>query len=86
MKKLTKQLNHYIPLVGMLLAATLGAVHFAQDRIFQATLAIAAAVSYVVWGIVHHQLHHDLDVSTFVEYVAIAALGLLIVLSLIFRY
>ena len=48
-------------------------------------VSIATAVAYVAWGIVHHLLHKDLHIETVVEYVAIAALGLIILFSLVIR-
>ena len=86
LKETSNRINHYIPLIGILLAGTLGFIHFSHDRMFQATLAIAVAVSYVVWGIVHHRLHHDLTISVLIEYFVLASLGLLILLSIVFPY
>lgn len=36
---------------------------------------------YVLWGIVHHSLHHDISSKIVIEYVLFAALGVLLVLS-----
>jgi len=84
MRKLSKELNHYIPLIGVVLAGTLGILLFSYDQAFQAILASVVAICYVLWGLVHHQLHDDLEFNVFVEYVAIASIGLMIVLSVIF--
>lgn len=85
-KTLSRHLNHYIPLFGIILAGGLGIVHFSYDQMFQAMLAIAVAVSYVFWGMIHHHLHHDLTVSVFTEYFLLGVLGVLISLSFIFRF
>lgn len=84
-KKVAEHINHYIPLVGIMLAGALGIIHFSYDRLFQASLAVAVAFSYFVWGVIHHYLHQDLDFSVLVEYFALAALGLMVILSLLFR-
>lgn len=85
-KKITRHMNHYLPLLGIAIAGALGMIYFSYDKVFQASIAIAAAVSYVAWGAVHHYIHEDLDIAILFEYFIIAVLGLLIILSLIFNY
>lgn len=80
-----KHLPHYILLFGILLAGFAGLILFSYDRNFQIVVAISTAIAYVAWGVVHHFLHRDLHIETFVEYVAIALLGLIIIFSLIIR-
>lgn len=84
MRNISKEFNHYIPLVGVILAGTLGMLLFSYDQIFQAIMATVVAFCYVLWGMVHHHLHSDLEFNVFVEYLAIASIGLMIVLSVIF--
>lgn len=83
MKRITKHFSHYFPLIGILSAGLLGIYLFSYDRVFQVAISISVAVSYVVWGIVHHFIHKDLYLEVVVEYFAIAALGLVVVLSMI---
>jgi len=83
MKHHAKHLPHYLSLLGILGAGVAGFWLFSYDRLFQIAVAIAVAVSYVIWGIVHHSIHDDLDIAVVVEYVLIASLGLVIVFSLI---
>lgn len=85
MKKIAKHLIHYLPLVGVLLAGILAFWFFSYNRAFQTVIAVAMAVFYVIWGVVHHAIHKDLHLSTVVEYIVIASLGLIIIFSLIFR-
>lgn len=47
--------------------------------------AIAVAVAYVTWGIIHHFIHRDLYLAVVIEYLAVASLGLVIIFSLILR-
>lgn len=58
---------------------------FPHDRALQVSVASAVAVSYVSWGIIHHWLHEDLYPEVIIEYILVAILGLVAVLSLIFR-
>lgn len=85
MKNITKHLLHYLPLIGGLLAGSLAFWSFSYNRAFQIVIAVAMTVFYVIWGVVHHAIHKDLHLSTVVEYIVIASLGLIIIFSLIFR-
>lgn len=77
--------NHYLPLFGILFAGAFGFFLFSFDRIFQAALAIATAVGYVTWGVIHHKIHDDLYPEVIVEYICFALLGLIILFSVVFR-
>jgi hypothetical protein len=80
-----KHLPHYISLIGILAAGLLGFYVFSYDRLFQIGIAVALALSYISWGIVHHFVHKDICFAVVLEYVAVAILGLVAVLSLIYR-
>ena len=85
MRKLTRDIQHYLPLVGIVVAGLVGFVIFGYDRNFQAVISVAVAISYVVWGLVHHHIHKDLHASVILEYMAIAIVGLVAVFSVLFR-
>lgn len=85
MRYLFRHLSHYLPLTGILLAGVLGFIWFSYDRTFQLAVAIATAVAYVVWALVHHHIHRDLHLAVVIEYIAIASLGVVILFTLIFR-
>ena len=78
-------LPHYLTLFGILFAGLLGFFVFSYDRVFQVIITIAVAVSYVFWGITHHLIHKDFQISIVIEYLLVASLGLVVVFSLIFR-
>ena len=67
------------------MAGLIGFWYFGYDRMFQMAVAVALAVSYVVWGVVHHYIHKDLYLSVVIEYIVVATLGLVLVFSLVFR-
>jgi len=85
MKAFTKHLPHYLSLFGILFAAFAGLVMFSYDKYFQLSVAVAASAAYVAWGVVHHILHKDFHFEIFLEYLAVAILGLTIIFSLIIR-
>ncbi len=84
MRAFSKHLVHYIPLIGIFLAGIIGFWLFSYDRKLQIAVSVAVSISYVVWGIVHHILHKDLYWEVFFEYVMMAAVGLIILASVIF--
>ena len=85
LKKLSKLLPHYLSLIGVFAAAFLAFYYFSYDRFFLIGISIAVAAAYVSWGIIHHLIHKDLYFTVVIEYIAVSILGLIIVLSLIFR-
>lgn len=85
MKKYLKHLPHYISLIGILFVAFLAFLFFSYDKFFLVGVTIAVASAYLSWGIIHHLIHKDLSFSVALEYFAVSVLGVVIVLSLIFR-
>ena len=85
MKKILKHLPHYLSLAGILVAGIVGFMVFSYDRSFQIAVAIGLSLAYVAWGVIHHAIHRDLYLSVVVEYIVVASLGLVVMLSLIFR-
>ena len=85
MKKIIKDIRHYTSLF-LVFAVGLGAfLSLSYNRFFQILIVIFMAIAYVVWGVVHHKMHKDYDLSVLVEYLVMAILGLVIVFSLIIR-
>ncbi len=85
MKRILRDLPHYVILFSIFVTAIAIFMFFPNDRILQVAVASATAISYVIWGVVHHMLHEDLYPEVVIEYTLIAILGLVVVLSLIFR-
>ena len=85
MKKFIKDLPHYLSLAGILAAGIIGFMVFSYERVFLIAVAIGLALAYVAWGIIHHAIHRDLYLSVVVEYIVVASLGLVVILSLIFQ-
>lgn len=83
MKTLTKQTSHYLVLTGIVAFAFWGIVKFSYDPVFQTATVLALAVSYVTWGMVHHWLHQNLNLKITSEYIFLALLATVILLSII---
>ncbi len=80
-----EHLPHYLPLIGIFSAGLLAFWIFSYDRQFQAGVAVSLAISHVIWGIVHHHIHKDLTWGVVLEYLAVAAFGLSVIFTVIFR-
>lgn len=83
MYKFIQHIPYYTPLVGILGASMVGFFAFSFDRQFQIGLLVAAAISFVIWGIVYHTIHRDLAVAIVLEYILFAALGVVAVISVL---
>ncbi len=85
MKSFVRDLPHYMLLIGILFAGFVGLILFSYDRNFQIAVALATGISYVSWGLIHHHIHRDLHFEVFMEYLAVAILGTVILFSLILQ-
>lgn len=85
MKKSTKDLIHYFPLFAILVIGFIAFWLFSYDRLLETATAVSVAVSYFMWGVIHHHIRSELHILIVLEYLVVALLGLVIVLSLIFR-
>ena len=80
-----KHISHYVSLIAIFIAGLVGFYVFSYDKYFQIAIASALSASYVSWGVIHHGAHKDICWSIILEYVAVSVLGLIMVLTLIFR-
>lgn len=80
-----KHIPHYISLIAILIAGLVGFYIFSYDSYFQVAIAVALSVSYISWGIIHHAAHKDICWTIIFEYIAVSILGLVMILTLIFR-
>lgn len=85
MRNFGKHLPHYFTLFGLLVFSIIGFLIFSYDRNFQTAIAIAVSFGYFVWGMVHHTTHRDLNLKIVIEYLSISIIGLVVILSLIYR-
>ena len=85
MKEIAKDFPHYAVLIGMFAFGFVGFLAFSYDLNFEYALAVALALGYFTWGVVHHAIHKDLYVSVVLEYLMISLLGLVILLTILFR-
>jgi hypothetical protein len=79
MKK-RRDLEYYISLILILGFGLLFVFLAAPNKVLQLFLILITTLFYIVFGIIHHMINHDISIAIMLEYVIIGALGL----SLIF--
>jgi hypothetical protein len=81
-KKISEHAVYYISLVVMFSISFLLA-YSSSDRNLQIGVIVATTFFYVLWGIMHHLMNHDLHAKIVLEYVLIGAFGLTIIFFLL---
>lgn len=71
---------YYISLLLLLVLGFGGALFAGGQKNIQIILIILAAILYCVWGVMHHVIHHSFSIKIMLEYIAIAALGVSLVI------
>lgn len=74
-----KHVVHYSGLIFLMLLGVGVSIITFYNRQLQMIAVLCTVVLYVLWGILHHHLHHDLSSKIVVEYVLIGALGMVVV-------
>ena len=75
-KKFKKHVGYYISLI-LILSLGLVAILLASPNIkMQAVMVFMTVFFYVLWGMLHHLINHELTPRIMIEYVLIGALGM----------
>jgi hypothetical protein len=82
LKRISEHIIYYISLIAILTLSFLLA-YSSSDRNFQIGIVIAATFFYVLWGIIHHLMSHDLHAKIVIEYILIGGFGLTIIFFLL---
>lgn len=82
LKRISEHAIYYVVLIIMLSLSFLLA-YTSSDRGFQIGTVVAVTFFYVLWGIMHHLMNHDLHAKIVIEYILIGALGLTIIFFLL---
>ncbi len=78
-----KHILYYVCLLALLVSAVLFTYANQSRQQIQMAIVVGLGIAYVAWGVVHHQLHHSLRAKIVLEYVAVAALGIAIILFIV---
>jgi len=68
--------NIYYLMLAVVFCLSFLLAYSSTDRIFQIGVIVATTFFYVLWGIMHHLLNHDLHLKIVVEYILIGGFGL----------
>lgn len=82
LKRISEHAIHYIVLLIILSLGFLLA-YSSSDKSFQIGVVVAITFFYVLWGIMHHLMNHDLHPKIVIEYILIGAFGLTIIYFLL---
>ncbi len=74
---------YYISVFLILFVGLLAVMRFSGNIRLQAVIVVGISFVYVVWGILHHFISHDIGLKIVVKYVLIGAVGMSIVLFLL---
>jgi len=73
-----KKQNHllyYLLLIGILTTGMFLILALSPNKNLQMITLVGISISYVLLGVVHHLINHDLVLKIVIEYILIAALG-----------
>ncbi len=82
LKRLSEHSIYYVSLIAILILGFLLA-YSSSNRTFQIGTIIVITFFYVLWGIIHHLMNHDLHAKIVIEYILIGAFGLTIIFFLL---
>ena len=82
MNYILKHSPYYISLIVILFLG-FWLTYSNPDRSFQIGVVIVTTFFYVIWGIMHHLLNHNLNTKIVIEYILIGAFGLAVIFFLL---
>lgn len=74
-KKLKKHTGYYFSLFIILMLGLLLTFLATPNFMFQTIVILMTIFFYVLWGILHHLINHELTVKIVIEYILIGLLG-----------
>lgn len=80
--RIYKHSAYYASLIAILTLGFLLAYE-SSNRSFQIGAVVVTTFFYVLWGIMHHLINHDLNVKIVIEYILIGVFGLTVIFFLL---
>lgn len=79
MSKIFRQhAEYYITLLFILIFAVFLLLHGQSSKTLSFFIAVILTCSYIIWGILHHFLHHGVSIRVMLEYFLIGVIGFLL--------
>lgn len=76
MTKIKEHMLYYLSLLGLLIGGLILIFLSSPNRDLQMIFLVGLSICYVMVGIIHHLMNHDLVGKIVVEYILIAVLGI----------
>jgi len=83
LKRIFSEHTIYYLILAVILSLSFLLAYNSTDRSFQIGVVVAATFFYVLWGIMHHLINHDLHMKIVIEYILVGAFGLAIIFFLL---
>lgn len=78
-----KHLGYYISFFVILAAGVYLSLQSNGDKALTLKFVGLFAFAYVVWGILHHLVHHSVTVRIVIEYIVVALLGVAVIVLIL---
>ena len=79
-----RHITHYAVMLFIMIAGIVSIVFTGRNLSTQTGIIVMLALSYLIWGIVHHSLENTLHSEVVIEYLLLAVLGAGCVLSVLY--
>lgn len=83
LSNLRKHSGYYVVLFVILVLGFVMVYSNISNKTFQIGAIVAISFFYVLWGIIHHLINHDLHSKIVIEYILIGVFGLAIIFFLL---
>jgi len=78
-----KHLGYYISFFLILFGGIFLVFQAQGDKNLEMEFVILFAISYALWGILHHLVHHSVSIKIVLEYVVVALLGTAVIFFIV---
>lgn len=78
-----KHLGYYVSFLLILVGSIFLVSHANGDKNLILEFVGLFAFAYVVWGVLHHLVHHSVTLRIVVEYIVVALLGVAVIFFII---
>lgn len=82
-QKLKKHIGYYLSLLTIFTVGFVLTIYLSPNLNFQKITISLTIIAYVLWGILHHFINHELTIRIVIEYVLIGLFGLSILFFLV---
>ena len=82
-KKINEHIAYYISLIAIFVLGIFLMSSATPNKQLQMFIFVIMAFFYVIWGVLHHFINHELSSKIVVEYILIGALGVAIMFFLL---